>query len=130
MIWPATCLTFCNSSGISGLLLRVTTTHLVSRTSSIPSKVNEEETDYKQGDSRTMGCDQTTEMQRHHKAAAESKLRDEIARHTANRNYQMELGRLHEGSLRHSGLDVPGLHRMHELRSKILVNDTRLTQGR
>ena len=69
-------------------------------------------------------------VQRHHKAAAVSKLRDEIQRHTANRNMQMELGRLHEASLRHSGLDVPGLNRMHDLKSKILVNDARITQGR
>ena len=69
-------------------------------------------------------------VQRHHKAAAVTKLRDEIQRHAANRNMQMELGRLHEASLRHSGLDVPGLNRMHDLKSKILVNDTRITQGR
>ena len=69
-------------------------------------------------------------VQRHHKAAAVTKLRDEIQRHTANRNYNMELGRLHEASLRHSGLDVPGLNRMHDLKSKIILNDTRLTQGR
>ena len=69
-------------------------------------------------------------VQRHVKAAAVSKLRDEIQRHTANRNMQMELGRLHEASLRHSGLDVPGLNRMHELKSKIIVNDSRFTQGR
>ena len=69
-------------------------------------------------------------VQRHHKAAAVSKLRDEIQRHTANRNMQMELGRLHEASLRHSGLDVPGLNGMHDLKSKLLVNDTRITQGR
>ena len=64
-------------------------------------------------------------VQRHHKAAAVTKLRDEIQRHTANRNMQMELGRLHEASLRHSGLDVPGLNRMHHLKSKILVNEYR-----
>ena len=69
-------------------------------------------------------------VQRHHKAAAVTKLRDEIQRHTANRNMQMELVRLHEASLRHSGLDVPGLNRMHELKSKIILNDSRLTQGR
>ena len=69
-------------------------------------------------------------VKRHHTAAAVTKLRDEIQRHTANRNMQMELGRLHEASLRHSGLDVPGLNRMHELKSRIIVNDTRLTQGR
>ena len=69
-------------------------------------------------------------VQRHHKAAAVTKLRNELQRHTANRNMQMELGRLHEASLRHSGLDVPGLNRMHDLKSKIIVNDTRIAQGR
>ncbi len=59
-------------------------------------------------------------VQRHHKATATTKLRDEIQRHTANRNYNMELGRLHEASLRHSGLDVPGLNRMNELKQKVL----------
>ena len=60
-----------------------------------------------------------------HRATATRKLRDEIQRHTANRNMQMERGRLHEASLRHSGLDVPGLNRMHELKSKILINEHR-----
>ena len=69
-------------------------------------------------------------VQRHHKAAAVTKLRDEIQRHTSNRNMQMELGRLHEASLRHNGLDVPGLNRMHDLKSKIILNDSRLAQGR
>ena len=69
-------------------------------------------------------------VQRHHRATATTKLRDEIQRHTANRNMAMELGRLHEASLRHSGLDVPGLNRMHELKQKVLLNDTRLTQNR
>jgi hypothetical protein len=58
-------------------------------------------------------------VQRHHKAAATTKLREELQRHTHNRNMQMELGRLHEASLRHSGLDVPGLNRMNELRQKV-----------
>lgn len=69
-------------------------------------------------------------VQRHHKAAAVTKLREEIQRHTANRNMQMELGRLHEASLRHSGLDVPGFNRMHELKSKIILNDSRFARGR
>ena len=64
-------------------------------------------------------------VQRHHKATAVTKLRDEIQRHTANRNYNMELGRLHEASLRHSGLDVPGLNRMHELKQKVILNEYR-----
>ena len=59
-------------------------------------------------------------VQRHHKAAAVTKLREELQRHTVNRNMQMELGRLHEASLRHSGLDVPGLNRMHELKAKVI----------
>ena len=59
-------------------------------------------------------------VQRHHRAAEVHKLRSEIQRHTANRNMQMELGRLHEASLRHSGLDVPGLNRMHELQKKVV----------
>ena len=57
---------------------------------------------------------------RHHKATAVTKLREDIQRHTANRNMQMELGRLHEASLRHSGLDVPGLNRMHELKQRVI----------
>ena len=64
-------------------------------------------------------------VQRHHKAAAVTKLREELQRHTANRNMQMELGRLHEASLRHSGLDVPGLNRMHELKQKVILNEYR-----
>ncbi len=60
-------------------------------------------------------------VQRHHKATAVSKLREEIQRHTAVRNMQMELDRLHEASLRHSGLDVPALNRMHELKSRVLI---------
>ena len=69
-------------------------------------------------------------VQRHHKATATTKLRDEIERHTANRNYQMESGRLQEASLRHSGLDVPRLNRLQELKSKILVNEyRRFAQG-
>ena len=43
-------------------------------------------------------------VQRHVKAAAVTKLREEIQRRTAVRNMQMELDRLHEASLRHSGL--------------------------
>ena len=69
-------------------------------------------------------------VQRHVKAAQVSKLREEIQRHTANRNMQMELGRLQEASLRHSGLDVPALNRMNELKSKIILNENRFTQSR
>ena len=70
-------------------------------------------------------------VQRHVKAAAVTRLREEFQRHTANRNMQMELGRLHEASLRHSGLDVPGLNRRHDPKSKIIVNEyNRFAQGR
>ena len=58
-------------------------------------------------------------VQRHQKATATSKLRTEIQRHTANRNYQMELDRLHEASLRHSGLDVAGLNRLKDLQGLV-----------
>ena len=56
-------------------------------------------------------------VQRHQVAAAKNKLRDDIARDTMNRNYQMELGRLQEASLRHNGLDVAGLNRMNTLKA-------------
>lgn len=59
-------------------------------------------------------------VQRHQRAAAVSKLREEIQRHTANRNAQMELDRLLEASLRHSGLDGPGLRRMQELKEHLI----------
>ena len=58
-------------------------------------------------------------VQRHEKAAATSKLREELQRHTANRNMQMELDRLREASLRHSGLDGPALNRMQQLQKMI-----------
>ena len=58
-------------------------------------------------------------VQRHQKATATSKLRTEIQRHTANRNYQMELDRLHEASLRHNGLDVAGLNRLKDLQGLV-----------
>ena len=64
-------------------------------------------------------------VKRHNAAATTTRLREEIQRHTANRNYNMELGRLHEASLRHSGLDVPGLNRMHELKQKVILNEYR-----
>jgi hypothetical protein len=59
-------------------------------------------------------------VQRHHKAAATTKLREEILRHTANRNLNLELDRLHEASLRHSGLDAAGLNRLHDLKQKVI----------
>ena len=58
-------------------------------------------------------------LQRHQVAAAKNKLRDDIARDVANRNYQFELGRLQEASLRHNGLDVPGLNRMNALKAMV-----------
>ena len=58
-------------------------------------------------------------VQRHQIAAAKNKLRDDIARDTQNRNYQFELGRLQEASLRHNGLDVPGLNRMNALKAMV-----------
>ena len=58
-------------------------------------------------------------VQRHQIAAAKNNLRDSIARDTANRNYQHELGRLQEASLRHNGLDVAGLNRMNALKSMV-----------
>ena len=58
-------------------------------------------------------------VQRHQIAAAKNKLRDDIQRDTMNRNYQMELGRLQEASLRHNGLDVPGLNRMNALKGMV-----------
>mgnify|MGYP002810410434 CR=1 FL=1 len=54
-------------------------------------------------------------VQRQQKATAMSTLRT----HTANRNYQMELDRLHEASLRHSGLDVASLSRMKDLQGMV-----------
>ena len=59
-------------------------------------------------------------VQRHVKAAAVTKLREEIQRHAAVRNMQMELDRLHEASLRHSGLDAPALNRMNQLKTLVL----------
>ena len=58
-------------------------------------------------------------VQRHNIAAAKNKLRDDIARDVANRNYQFELGRLQEASLRHNGLDVAGLNRMNALKAMV-----------
>ena len=58
-------------------------------------------------------------VQRHQMAAAKNKLRDDLARDVANRNYQHELGRLQEASLRHNGLDVAGLNRMNALKAMV-----------
>jgi len=54
-------------------------------------------------------------VKRHHTAAAKTKLREDIRRATANRNTQMEVYRLQEASLRHSGLDAAAFARMSEL---------------
>ena len=56
-------------------------------------------------------------VKRHERAATQTKLREEIQRHTANRNRQMELDRLFAASLRHSGLDGPGLARLNQLQA-------------
>ena len=95
------------------------------------TKVNatQKETNNEQGGSGK-SCSHQTAKRPAPRQAAVTKLREEIQRHTAVRNMQMELGRLQEASLRHSGLHVPALNRMHDLKSKILVNDTRITQGR
>ena len=58
-------------------------------------------------------------VKRHEKAAANEKLRMELQRHSANRTRQMELDRLREASLRHSGLDVPALNRMKQLEKMV-----------
>ena len=57
--------------------------------------------------------------QRHKKAGEVQKLREEIQRHTANRNRQMELDRLLEASLRHNGLSVPAMNRMRDLQNMV-----------
>ncbi len=58
MLLPVTCLTFCSNNGIKEQLQSATTMLAGLR---ICRKVNEEETVYKQGRSRTTGCDQETE---------------------------------------------------------------------
>ena len=58
-------------------------------------------------------------VKRHATAGAVSKLREEIQRHTANRNRQFEHDRLLEASLRHNGLDRMGLARLAELKTLI-----------
>ena len=54
-------------------------------------------------------------VKRHQTAAAKTKLREDVRRATANRNAQMEVYRLQEASLRHSGLDAAAFNRMSEL---------------
>ena len=54
-------------------------------------------------------------VQRHAKSAGINKLRNDILRASNLRQMQMEHDRLKEASLRHNGLDVPGLARLNEL---------------
>ena len=54
-------------------------------------------------------------VQRHAKSAGLNKLRNDILRASNVRQMQMEHDRLKEASLRHNGLDRPGLQRMNEL---------------
>ena len=58
-------------------------------------------------------------VKRHQTAAAKTKLREDIRRATANRNTQMEVYRLQEASLRHSGLDAAAFNRMNELKKLV-----------
>ena len=58
-------------------------------------------------------------VQRHDKATANSKLRADLQRHTANRNRHFELDRLLHASVRHSGLDAAGLARLNELQALV-----------
>ena len=58
-------------------------------------------------------------VKRHQTAAAKTKLREDIRRATANRNTQMEVYRLQEASLRHSGLDAAAFNRMNELKKMV-----------
>ena len=58
-------------------------------------------------------------VKRHQTAAAKTKLREDIRRATANRNTQMEVYRLQEASLRHSGLDAAAFNRMTELKKLV-----------
>lgn len=58
-------------------------------------------------------------VQRHVTAQNKNKLREDIARDVANRQYTMEHNMLLEASLRHSGLDVPGSNRLNQLAKMI-----------
>ena len=58
-------------------------------------------------------------VQRHVTAHNKNKLREDIARDVANRQATMEHNLLLEASLRHSGLDAPGLNRLNELAKMI-----------
>ena len=59
-------------------------------------------------------------VQRHAKSAGLNKLRNDILRASNVRQMQLEHDRLREASLRHNGLDRPGLQRMNELQKFVL----------
>ena len=59
-------------------------------------------------------------VQRHAKSAGLNKLRNDILRASNVRQMQLERDRLKEASLRHNGLDRPGLQRMNELQKFVL----------
>ena len=56
-------------------------------------------------------------VQRHAKSAGINKLRNDILRASNVRQMQLEHDRLQEASLRHNGLDRPGLNRLNELQT-------------
>ena len=59
-------------------------------------------------------------VQRHAKSAGLNKLRNDLLRASNVRQMQLEHDRLKEASLRHNGLDRPGLQRMNELQKFVL----------
>ena len=59
-------------------------------------------------------------VQRHAKSAGLNKLRNDILRASNVRQMQLEHDRLKEASLRHNGLDRPGLQRMNEVQKFVL----------
>ena len=59
-------------------------------------------------------------VQRHAKSAGFNKLRNDLLRASNVRQMQLEHDRLKEASLRHNGLDRPGLQRMNELQKFVL----------
>lgn len=56
---------------------------------------------------------------RYERAQKLQKLENDIRRNTAQRNYQIELGKLYEASIRAHGLDNIGLKRMDYLIKKL-----------
>ncbi len=103
MRWPATCLTFCSSSGMSELLRSATTMLAGSRTL---SRLNAEESNNNKSCSRAACSDPETERAK----ASQGSSNDKATRGNSAS---------HEPSLRHSGLDVPGLNRMNEFKQKV-----------